>query len=134
MFLTDVVNYLIAQGVLTALGQDAFCDYLPDKPDKVSSFQEYQGTGPILGAEGTGRRFQVSVRSSIDDPLWAHAKAWAIYKALIPEDGVIDSREDTPAGNLWGSMIALQTPFKLRVDSNDRVVYGFNASTITSMD
>ena len=69
--LEEIVDYLIANSIAVADGTDIFRDYRPDKPDKTITLQEYAGPGAVKYADGAARRFQVSVRSSFDEPGWA---------------------------------------------------------------
>ncbi len=126
--LLDVVNYLQSRGVVAGDGVDTYRDFTPDKPDKVVVLQEYPGLGTIQGSEGAQRNFQVAVRSAVDDPDWARLKAWEIFNVLDLPGRIIDE------GGFWGVLSGRQTPNKLRVDDNNRVVYGFNMNIVTQRD
>lgn len=130
--LLNIANYLIYQGIVQADGEDIFRDYIPDSPDQVVALQEYAGDGSLPQAQGAQRRFQVAVRASREDPDWARRKAWSIYNVLDVPEGIIDARG--VGLQLWGVMNAIQTPFKLRVDDNARILYGFNMVIITERD
>jgi len=132
--LLKVINFLAENGVVTGDAVDTYRDFTPDKPDKVVVLQEYGGLGTFQGSEGAQRRFQVSVRSSVEDPEWAKTKAWEVYNALIIPESIIDSRTWVDPDKLWGVLSAMNTPNKLRVDENNRMVYGFNVNIVTERD
>lgn len=129
--LLDIIEYLETAAVVDGDGEDCFRDIMPETPDKAISLQEYGGLGAIASAEGVVRRFQVRVRSTSDDPGWAHSKVWEIFNTLITTDPVVDTR---PTNEFWGVLTAIQTPFKVTTDDSNRVVYGFNVAATTYRD
>lgn len=127
--LTDIADYLVAEGLATAKGTDIFKETLPDVPDAAIALFEYSGVPPNFPSQVVGRYFQVQTRDY--DPDTAREKSWAIYRKLNPET------ENIPRAitqERWGLLRAQDTPAKLKVDSNGRTIYFCNYAVITKID
>ena len=111
-----------------------YLDMRPETPHKLIVLTELPGIGPIVGGGGAHRAFQAAVRSSEDDPEWAKSTVWKIFNMLTAAMGVFDLRELEVPIELWGILEPEQTPFKIAVDKNNRVIYGFNVSIVTQTD
>jgi len=126
--LLDITTYLTSQGLAQGDGVDVFRDFAPDTPDDVVVLSEYGGAGTATGVEAVERFVQVKVRSL--EPGIAKQKAWDIFNVLdVPLDRVINLTQER-----WSIITARQTPFKLQVDSQNRVSWAFNLWIVTYRD
>ena len=129
--LDDIVQVLTAEGITDKIYKDT----MPESPAQVITFYEVQGGGVLKGGVGASRNIQVSVRTDRSQPVWAMEKAWAIFNVLAVPDKVMDAREEEyPETDFWGVITMKQTPFKIGVDSEGRIHYGFNMNVITKTD
>lgn len=126
----DIAGYLIANGIVTAIGQDLFLDSRPPEPPAVVCLIEYPGQGTETGIEATERRIQVVVRDHQYQA--ARAKSWEIFNLLdkAPERG--NGLQLT--GERWAIIKALQTPALIEVDSKGRQIFVFNIAVVTARD
>ncbi len=135
--LTKISDFLYRRELIEGEGVDLFIDNIPSTPDQVVCIVEYPGGGPLPGG-GAARNFQVSARSSRDNPSWARIKAWQLYNRLCPPELIIDDRYDEYEGYhedyLWGVFRARQTPIRLYTDDNGRPTYGFNMIVVGQTD
>lgn len=122
--LLDLVTYLQLKGHVTGDGIDTFRDFAPNAPNNLVVLFEYGGVPGLADV----RNVQIMVRNV--DPDAAKQKAWSIFKELdIPEDRILyltDTR--------WTIIAARQTPFKIGVDENNRILWGFNLAITTPRD
>lgn len=126
--LEDIVTFLIDQGAVQGDGVDIFRDYSPDKPDTAIVLYEYMG-GPItIGIDVSNRRVQISNRAL--SATTAKETSWKLYNIL--NTPITPIRWLTPIR--WATIVAQQAPFKLDVDTNKRVIYGFNITIIATND
>ncbi len=135
--LLQLVRHVISADIATGEGVDVFADYMPDSPDEVISFYEYHGSPTPTGAHCVNRSIQVLIRGPKGDVDKARGKAWEVFNFLdTPLERVLDTREDAQNtnGTLWAIINARQTPARLREDSQERPIYSFNLSVITSRD
>lgn len=128
MLLDEVSTYLEASGMGTR-GTDLFAS-LPSKPDDVVAVREYAGSASRyvkqLRAPVEERpRFQVVARSK--DPFAARERAERIYQLLDNFSGVL-------SGVTYSSIRALQPPFPMPLDENQRteVVCNYEATKAQS--
>lgn len=124
--LTDLITYFAQQGVVQGDGIDAFRDTAPDSPDSMVVIYEYVGS-PIAGdTDAAERSLQIVARAH--SATEAKLKAREIHK-LIRVQGLLQVTAER-----WVQIIERQLPFKIKVDSNGRVYYGFNVGVITYKD
>ena len=122
MLLDEVGAYLQTHGIGT-LGTDLFTGIMPDAPDAAVALIEYGGVEPMhaLGG-GTAKierpRLQVLARATTYSA--ARTKIEAAYKVLDALAG------ETLSGVRYLAVEALQSPFFLRRDENNRVELIFN--------
>ena len=126
--LLDIVEYFVSNGLADGDGEDCFRDFSPEEPDDVIVLYEYIGSPAVDFDEIVHRSVQVTVRSK--DPDVARDKALALYKILYVEDG---SRRVDFTKSRWGQVSLRQPPFKIKIDENDRIVYGFNMGITTTI-
>lgn len=118
--LFDFETYFKTHNALNEL----YKDYMPDKPDEVTVVQEYQGSSPIAQIASVDRSLQFVVRSK--SAATAKTKAKELYKLLQTDDGILNLTPER-----WCMIFLRQTPFKIKVDDSNRVVYGFNVGVTT---
>ena len=126
--LLDIVEYFVSNGLAECDGEDCFRDFSPEEPDDVIVLYEYAGSPPVDFDEIVHRSVQVTVRSK--DPDVARNKAQALYEILHVDD--VSKRVDFTESR-WGQVSLRQTPFKIKIDENDRIVYGFNMGVTTTV-
>lgn len=123
--LLDLTAYIRSKGV--ASETPIFSDFSPSTPDSVIVLAEYSGT-PSFTSEACVRSVQVTVRDR--DAELARQKAWEIYKVLnVPEDRIIYFTTSR-----WAIVTPRQTPFKIGVDEQNRILWGFNLAVTTYED
>lgn len=126
--LKDLLDYLVANKIATAEGRDIYRDSMPAAPIDVISLQEYASDPPLFfETDAVNRNIQVSVRRATTEA--ARAKALDIYKLLKTTDIRVQLSETR-----WGQVRPKQTPFKMKVDANKWVIYGFNISIATTIE
>lgn len=126
--LEALVSYGVAKGVLVGDGVDSFRDFMPDTPDNIIVFHEYQGSPVSPFTENVHRSVQVKVRDK--SPTVARTKALqlcSIFKSAS------ESLRVDFSDTLWGQVYIRQTPFKLSQDTGDRVTYCFNLGITTNI-
>lgn len=126
--LLDIINYLVSNEVAVGDGIDCFRDYSPESPDSVIVLYEYSGGASVAFDDTTQRSIQVTVRSS--DPDYARDKAIEIFNLFRVKECA--KRVDFTATR-WGQVTLRNTPFKIKVDENDRFIYGFNMGVLTTI-
>lgn len=125
--LSDFVEYLIDAELAVADGVDIFKDFAPDKPDAVIIIYEYSSGPSTVHDKVVQRSIQVVARSL--SAVAAKKKAVDLYNALNPSDRYIDLTAER-----WCLLIPRQVPFKVKVDIQNRVYYGFNIGVTTYSD
>jgi len=124
----DVANYLINNSLATSIGTDIFLDNKPDLDNIICVF-EYAGLPTTTGVSALDRRIQILVRNKSYSV--ARSKAWAIFNLLDIED----KGEGIQLTQTRVSIInALQNPFKLETDANERSVFICNYAIATTRD
>jgi len=123
--LMDIADYLVASNV--ALSDQIFRDGSPDTPDYAIILYEYAGNVSIPQVDTTLRSLQVVVRDF--SPTISREKANEIYNLFKTEDGVLSITLDR-----WCMPHLRQSPFKLKVDTKNRVYYAFNLGMTTYND
>lgn len=126
--LEDVETFIIANGLATADGVDIFRDFSPDAPDDVIALYEYSGNPPTKGVDCYVRSIQVTTRSLA--AATAQSKANALFAVLKQAEESITQLTASRA-----VIIATrQPPYKISIDANKRLIYGFNIAITTSSD
>lgn len=123
--LEDFGAYFSSAGLLssTAFG----IDHMPDKPASCVAVYEYAGSNGPPQVAGSSRSVQIVVRD--ESSRAAKMKADEIYRALDVEDGILNLTPER-----WCAIYLRQTPFKLKVDEQNRTYYAFNVGVTTFND
>lgn len=126
--LLDLILYFESLDLVAGDGIDCFRDFSPEDPDDVVVLYEYSSSMPVKFDVIVNRSVQVTARSR--DPDAAREKALQLYESLMTCDTAkrIDFTNDR-----WGQVSLRQTPFKIKVDENNRFVYGFNLGVATTI-
>lgn len=125
--LKALTGFIIASEKATTDGVDIFRDYTPEDPDHIVVLNEYAGDSDAPHDDAVHRSVQILVRDN--SPVVAKQKATDIYKLLKTDNRIVHFNSEW-----WGQVYLRQTPFKVRTDANDRVLYGFNAGITTRID
>ncbi len=126
--LLDIVSYLVAAGMATGDGIDAFRDFSPEDPDHVVVLHEYQGSARVHYESNVNRSVQVTVRDKNADV--AREKCLQIYNLFYSQESYVVHF----TSSRWGQVYLRQQPFRINQDSKDRVTYGFNIGVTTTVD
>lgn len=126
MFLNEIANYIHNQGLGT-LRTDLFRTDAPNTPDDVIIVSEYGGMAPIRSHSDPANpdepvRFQVLVRSKQYQQ--GRNRIETIYRTL---DGITNTVIE---GVRYRSIMALQTPFPIGRDENQREQFTVNFECI----
>ena len=121
--LEEIGTYLAAESMGT-LGTDLFLGEMPDAPDTCTAVHEYAGMQPVhfMGVTRGAAiweqpRFQVMCR----------AKAYATARSKAKDAfNKLDGHSGTLSGTEYGYIRALQSPFLVQKDANDRVLIACN--------
>lgn len=125
--LLDIVTFFTDNRVVQGDGIDAFRDFTPEAPDSIVVLNEYKGESAIQYEPIAHRSVQVVVRDKDADI--ARQRALQAYELLRSENLIVNF---TPSR--WGQVYLRQPPFKLGIDSNDRVSYCFNIGVTTTIE
>lgn len=126
--LYDMVQFFIDEGLCDEDGVDCFRDFSPEEPDDIVVLFEYGSSAVVSFDDMVQRSVQITTRSK--DPDLAREKAIALYSCLKAHESAkrIDFTNDR-----WAQVSLRQTPFKIKIDDNDRFIYGFNVGIATTV-
>ena len=126
--LLDIIEFFVSNDVADGDGIDCIRDFSPEDPDDVIVLYEYKGSAVVSFDDTSVRSVQVTVRSA--DPDTARDKAIKLFNLFHVHDTAkrIDFTE-----NRWGQVTLRQTPFKIKIDENNRTVFGFNMGVLTTI-
>ena len=127
--LLDVIEYMIAQGVVTGANIDTFTDYLPDTPHNAIGLYEYAGTPAFIG-DFANRSISVQVRNKSHEN--GRVKIQSIYNLFHKEE--MEDSIIMLTATRWSIIHCRSTPSKLRVDESKRTIFVFNMGVLTSKD
>lgn len=128
--LDDLGTYLAANVGSLTLGTNLFLGRMPDDPDTCVTLYEYSGNDPVNVMGGDAMppveqpRVQVATRAA--GYATAHDLAYTCWTQL---EGVLN---ETLTSTLYHRVEALQSPFPLSRDAQDRVVFAQNYQVIKS--
>lgn len=118
--LIDIANYLDAQVGGLTLGTNLFVGRMPDDPDACVAVYEYGGVAPTNTMGGGAPVLQnpsIQVRVRATSYAAAEATANLCFAAL---EAIIDETINTTRYN---RVTAIQSPFPLERDPDDRIVF-----------
>lgn len=122
----DFEEYLMSQFPNTL--KEVFKDALPSNaPEDAVVLYEYAGTGSLPQIASYTRSMQLVVRSR--SAKIAKQRAWELHQALQTESGILYL---TLAR--WCTIYLRQTPFKIKVDEDSLIYYGFNLAITSHND
>lgn len=119
MLLTEIATFLAAEGLGT-LGTDLFQAKMPASPNACGAVYESGGSAPDPGFGSSSLRFenpavQIIFRGAPDDYSGPRTKA---QSAFVSMTGI--STDQVLSGTKYQLVLALQQPFSLGQDKNDR--------------
>ena len=127
MILNDIAIYLEGNSTLV-LGVDLTLALMPENPNTVTTIYETGGSGP-LNAFSTGGGTRVYEQPSIQiiTRSTSYQTARNIQETVFTVlDGVNNQAFPTTSGTHYGSIDAVQSPFPLGRDKNNRFKVGVN--------
>lgn len=125
--LLDIVEHLMAKGLVVGDGIDSFRDFTPEEPDNILVVHEYSGAPTPLQDSFTHRSLQLTVRDK--NAAAAKSRCNNIFNELSPID-----RYKILSNSRWCQLYPRQSPFKMRIDDAGRTIYGFNIGVTTERD
>jgi hypothetical protein len=118
--LVDIATYLDAQQASLTLGTNLFLGRMPDSPDTCVVLYEYGGSAPDNTMGGGLPVLQnPSVQIAVRAVLYASAES-LINLCWITLEGIVDM---SLSGTRYNRVTAIQSPFVLERDSQDRVIF-----------
>jgi hypothetical protein len=118
--LLDIATYLDAQQASLTLGTNLFLGRMPDSPDACVALYEYGGSAPDNTMGGGLPVLQnPSVQIAVREVLYASAES-LISLCWGTLEGIIDM---SLSGTRYNRVTAIQSPFVLERDSQDRVIF-----------
>lgn len=123
----DIVTFLTEEGLVAGDGIDTFRDVAPETPDTLIAVYEYQSGPPAIHEPVAQRSIQILARAK--SATTAKAKALEIFNAFSPSAKIMTITDER-----WCIAYPRQTPFKIKIDSEDRIYYGFNLGITTYTD
>lgn len=130
--LLDIVEYFVSKGLAVGDGEDCFRDFSPETPDFVIALHEYKGDPQVPYDELVNRSIQITTRDRNADV--ARRKALELYEALRKDIQLSENLVVHFTDERWGQVYLRQTPYKIKVDPDNRVTYGFNIGITTTIE
>lgn len=130
--LLDIVNYFVGKGIAIGDGEDCFRDFAPESPDTIIAIHEYKGDPAVAYVDLVNRSVQITARDRNAD--MARRKTLEMYEALRKDSTSTENRVVHFTDERWGQVYLRQPPFKLKVDADNRVTYGFNIGITTTIE
>lgn len=124
----NLIDCMIQNNIAQERAVDLFMDYMPDEQtlDFIINFNEYAGTGNAQYTDLSVRSIQVQVRGL--DVSLAKDKCWEVYKAICPNNLLLEINDNKIISK------ARSSPIKLSTDSKGRTTYFFNVALTTNND
>lgn len=130
--LLDLVNYFVGKGLAIGDGEDCFRDFAPETPDSIIALHEYKGDPAVAYDDLVNRSVQITARDRSADI--ARRKVLEMYEALREDSQLSENLVVHFSDERWGQVYLRQTPYKIRVDADNRVTYGFNIGITTTIE
>lgn len=122
--LIDIINFLVKHDIVEGDGIDAFRDYMPNEPDNVVVINEYAGSPTMPFEPSVHRSLQIVVRDKRAGT--AKKKCYEIFRLFDVPTRYLELNDTR-----WCQVYPRQTPFKMKVDENNRIYYVFNMGITT---
>jgi len=128
VILDDVATYLAANSTRLTVGVNLTKGYMPATPSTITTLFETGGQSPIhtFSTGGVVRAFEqpgIMIHSRSTDYQTARTTIEAAYTIL---DSVGNRTLPTSSGTWYGSIDAVQAPFDIGQDANDRHLLSVN--------
>ena len=127
--ITDIANYWIAEGLVTAFGTDVFGELNPDTPANCVAIVEYMGEVSFIN-NTLNRSIQVRVRNTVRST--AKSKIIALYDSVYDPEAEVRIIDFT--ATRWGIVKPRNYPFQLDKDADNRFIFVFNMGIVTIGD
>ena len=127
--ITDIANYWIAEGLVTAFGTDVFGELSPDTPANCVAIVEYMGEVSFIN-NTLNRSIQVRVRNTVRST--AKSKIIALYDSVYDPEAEVRIIDFT--ATRWGIVKPRNYPFQLDKDADNRFIFVFNMGIVTIGD
>ncbi len=121
--MVEITDYLVAEGVATAVGTDLYEDFLPETPDTAMAVVLTSGP-PSEQGFGQAAPWREFPRMQLLSRAVAYDAARATCQAAHDALGKVQA---TTLGTTFYESIAPTAPFLLKVDDTGRVIYALNA-------
>ena len=121
--ISEIADYLVAEGVATAVGTDLYEDVLPETPDTAMAVVMTSGP-PSEQGFGQAESWREFPRMQLLSRALAYADARTNCQAAHDALGKVQA---TTLGTTFYESIAPNAPFLLKVDATGRVIYALNA-------
>lgn len=122
-------DHINASGVTEGGEWSVFAGYQPPSPNKCIVLYEYSGETPETSFVATYPRLQIRVRGEPNDYAVTRDKAEELFNLLHATS--LDLSAISPVEELsYPSVYALQNPFLLQRDENERPEFVFNLKTM----
>lgn len=133
MILNDIAIHLEDNSTLT-LGVDLTLAFMPDNPNTVTTIYETGGAGPLNAfSTGGGTRIYEQPSIQIITRSTSYETARNIQETVfVVLDGVNNQTVPSTGSIHYGSIDAVQSPFLINRDSNNRFKVGVNFDVLKS--
>lgn len=125
--LLDIVQYFTDNNVVQGDGIDTFRDAAPEAGDALVIIYEYAGDPIVQQVASVNRSIQIVARDV--SATAAKLKARTLYNLFLTDNGILNLTNER-----WCMPHLRNTPFKIKVDGQKRVYYGFNIGITTYSD
>jgi len=125
----DIVNYWIAEELVTAFGTDIFGELTPDTPANCVAIVEYSGEVSFIN-NTSNRSIQIRVRNTVRST--AKSKIIALYDSVYDPEAEIRIIDFT--ATRWGIVTPRNYPYQLDRDEDKRFIFVFNMGIVTIGD
>ncbi len=132
MIIDDIAQYLETNSTRLTVGVNLTKSFMPENPNEVTTIYETGGSGPLNAfSTGGGNRFyeqpSIMIHSRSTDYQVVRAVMEDVFTIL---DGVNNTPFPTSTGTHYGSIDAVQSPFQIDRDRNDRFILSINFDVI----
>ena len=134
MLLNDIATYLEAQSTRLTVGVNLTKSFMPDTPDTVTTLYETGGLFP-LHAFSTGGGTRIYERPGLQ--VLSRSTDYEVARAVLEDvfvilDGLANTTLPTATGVAYAAVDAVQSPFEIGRDSNDREKLSVNFTIMKS--